>query len=627
MWTASISAGPSDVVDLQRVEVLRGPQGTLFGKNTIGGAITLTSRRPSGELGGYAEVAVGSLDERGFKGAVEFPVVEGKVAARLAVSSRRREGYDLSRITGEHQNDVDSLTGRATLVWTPNDDVIFTLIGDATRQRQGGQAQHLVAFTPGVTFPALFSANVASKTPFLAFDGRWLSKDQRYNFANGPSDNRADGWGLAGTLDWRLGEDLSLTSITAYRRLKTHVGVDVDGTPLDFQSTELFDDQDQFSQELRLSGVNFDSRLNWQIGAYYFKESVHDIIKLNALPGVFNIALNQNIYLENKTYAAFGQATFKVTDALSFTGGVRYNYEEKQVTGQSVNGAVVALNPAVAKLEPDWKSWTPKLSAEYQATDAALVYASVSKGFKSGAVNYEVQRLADFQSFNPEKVTTYEAGFKTEWFDRRLRVNGAVFKSDYTDMQLKAVVQPGQYTCPTSVTTFCSIVVNAAEVGIKGAELEITARPIANFDVFAGFGWIDNSFDKIDPALAAGGVINSRTQIPKTPKNTATLGLQYTFDLGSNGRLMVRSDYSYRSKTFTEIRNVATLAQASYGLWNARIAYEPLGGAWEFALAGSNLGDEVYISSGAFLTTGVSVAAYGPPRTWTLSAKYRFGAQ
>lgn len=611
-----------DVIDLEHIEVLRGPQGTLFGKNTVGGAINLVANLPSGKLGGFTELTVGSLDQFDVAGVIEFPIVEDELAARVSLTSRNRDGYARSRITGQDQNDVDDLSGRGVLRWTPNSAVALTFIADWTRQRRNGQAQHLVAFTPGNALPGIFSSTVASTTPYQAFDSRWLSAEEDYNYANGPSVNDVDLWGVSGTLEWELNPSLALTSITAYRRSDTHVGVDVDGTPLDYQATDLFDIQYQFSQELRLGGTAFGERMDWLAGIYYFNEEVHDVIWLRALPGLFNLALDQDIYLTNKSFAGFGQVTFDLTNKLSLTGGARYNYETKDAALESVNNSATVIPPG-STLSPTWRSWTPKLSVEYQISRQSLLYASWSEGFKSGAVNYEVQRPADYQVFDPEEVTTYEVGFKADLLGDHLRVNGAVFYSDYTDMQLKAVVAPGQYTCPPTVTTFCSLVVNAAQVDIAGAELDIVARPAAGLNFNAGVGYVDDEFKRIDPALLS--VINYDTQIPKTPTWTVSTGAQYTFPLAGLGIMSLRGDYSYRSKTFTEIRNSTAVAQDEYGLLNARVSLVSPKERWEFSLSGLNLTDEKYISSGVFLATGISTAAYGIPRTWSFSMRYRFG--
>lgn len=624
-----------DIVDLERIEVLRGPQGTLYGKNTMGGAISLVSALPEGDTNGYGEVGYGRFNEINVKTGLQFPISD-QLAARVSFSARRRDGYEVSRVDGTDQNDVDSLAGRAILKWTPGDSVSLVLIGDVSRVRQNGQAQHVLAVNPNAAGLRAYNQFVAPTLPYGAFDARWIANGH-YNYANGPhligsNTNDIDVAGVSGTLAWALSDSVRLTSISAYRTLDSKVGTDADGSPLNLYSGYIVDEQHQFSQELRLDGDGFGDRLHWLIGTYYFDEHMDDFISQRILDGLapygLDLTPNQRSELDNQSYAGFGQAIFEFTPTWSATLGLRYTHEKKRdVAGSIAQDTGRVLLPPGSTLEHDWSAMTPKVSVEYQPREGFLAYASVAEGFKSGGINYAVTSASDFQIYDPEEVTTYEVGFKSDWADNRLRVNGAVFYSDYRDLQFAQVISPGQYTCPASAPALCNLTINAAGVEIKGAELEVTARPFEALNISFGLGYTDNKFDKIDPALLAGNVIDYGTQLPKTPKWSGNLGVQYRWLL-SSGSVTARADYAYKSDVYTDIANTPVLEQQSFGLLGARLSYQTVDEKWELALSGTNLTDELYITSGySYLdgALGYAIAGYGAPRLYSASVKYRFG--
>lgn len=640
-----------DVLDVERIEVLRGPQGTLFGKNTIGGAISIVSAKPSGEFGGYVQGAVGRFDQKDFKASVDVPMGD-TLAAKLTFATRNRDGYARSLFNGDRFGDLHSVAGRGVLRWTPTSDIAFTTIFDITHQDQHAQFQRPVAIT---TTPSqvlqLYNGFVASRTPYVAYDRRWLPTETYTNFTAGPNINDLDSYGISGNLEWRLADSLTLTSISAYRHLKYHIAQDTDGSPLPMSEVNDSLRQHQFSQELRLAGTSFEDRLKWLVGGYYFRERISDdngspilvglFPALEALPfrvGPFggrgnpanlavDLTLLQRQELTNKTYAAFTQATFSIADKLSLTGGVRYNDDRKDVIVSLLKTASGVYSiPLGTTRSLRATSWTPKASIEFQATPDLLFYASYAKGFKAGGFNSRASDITELLSYGPEKISTYELGLKSEWFDRRLRVNAAGFYSDYTDLQFNYQVPGGAQGCvPTKA--FCSIVGNAAQVRIKGFELDTAARVFEGFDILASAGYIDDKFKKIDPFLLAQGAINFNTHIPKTPKWSANLGAQYSTPISSFGRVTGRVDYAYRSRTFQDFENTPALVQRGYGLLSARLALGALDDTWEIALSGQNLTNKVYYTSGTDTqkSLGYALAGFGIPRTWTLTATYRFG--
>lgn len=622
-----------DVLDLQRVEVLRGPQGTLFGKNTIGGAVALYSVQPEPEFHGSITGELGRFNERNVRGMLNVPLAEG-LAARVNLSYRKRDGYGRSLITGQDFGDIDSFAGRGSLKWSSS-NFRFLLQVDGTRQRQNGQFLKTVTINP--VLPAVtqtFNALVASRTPFVAYDRRWLTSSPYTNNAGDLLRSNMDVIGGSATAEWDLDDNITATSITAYRKLDTDIAVDADNSPLRLAVQSFKDRQTQFSQELRLDGKSLGNSLNWTIGGYYFKEDIQDFARVGLVLGLYqatgNAATDRNTYLEfhpvNETFAVYGQATLSVTPELSFTAGARYNRDNKVIDAFTYtpdsNGVGI---PRGTRVTQGWNSFTPRLGIEFQARQNLLLYASYAKGFKSGGVNYQVGTPSDFLPYDPETAGTYEAGFKSDLLDRTLRFNGAIFQTDYRDFQLRYRAGAGQFACPATAAA-CSIVVNAAAVRIRGVEFEATARPVPEFEVNAVLGYTQNKFVEIDPLLLAGNVANFGTQLPKTPEWTWAVGAQYEASLGQAGSLILRGDYSYRSADFQEISNSAFLKQKGYGLLSARLAYRlPIDGI-EVAISGKNLTNEAYFTSGSFTYTALGYvdAAMAAPRTWTASVRFAF---
>lgn len=260
-----------EALDLDHVEILRGPQGTLFGKNTIGGAINIASAMPTGKFRGSVQGEIGRFDERNLKGTIEFPIT-GTLAAKFSVSSRNRDGYTKGLFDGIDRDDVDKLSGRAVIRWTPTDDFTSTTIIDGTRQREHGAANSLLAVNPTATGPLLYNMIVAPRTSLGLLDGRYAAGGRRvtYSYADPAvlatdflgAVNNLDVLGASQTFTWQFMPNIKLTSITAYRQVDADSGTDVDGTPFNFQAASINVDQHQFSQELRLNGTSFDGRLD-----------------------------------------------------------------------------------------------------------------------------------------------------------------------------------------------------------------------------------------------------------------------------------------------------------------------------------------------------------------------------
>jgi iron complex outermembrane receptor protein len=319
--------------------------------------------------------------------------------------------------------------------------------------------------------------------------------------------------------------------------------------------------------------------------------------------------------------AAFTQETFHFTDFLALTAGVRYSEERKAVSNFS------DAFPNGGYLWGKWPSTTPKVSLEFDPTANFLAYISYTKGFKSGGVDYAIYVPADFQKYDPEWVSSYEVGEKAMFFDNRLRVNGALFYSRYTNLQFPANVAAGEYTCPESAIIGCYVTVNGADARIQGAELEVTAAVTTSFNLYLNMGHLEGKYTSIAPTLISGDIIQYGDQLPKTPRWNTSVGAEYTVAVGG-GNLAARVDYAYKSLTYTEYSNNPLLAQGGFGLLGARITFTTADDHWQFAILGQNLTDKLYLTSGESLygSLGTATGAYAPPRTVAASVRYSFGS-
>ena len=610
-----------DLTDVARVEVLRGPQGTLFGKNTTGGAINTVTVKPDLDaFSGSAEATVGRYDRIDGKLGLNVPLVPGKLAARLAVSSRNRDGYgkQLDFNTGEtlvDSGDVDRVSSRGSLYWTPTEDFNALVSFDYTRQRETGAPRTIAQF---ITAPTTFVARLYNNFVHPDYGPAFSTGNNFDNFATGVDANDLDAWGTSLTLSWDIGK-LNLKSISAYRDNESFIGVDPDGTPHRFIQSALTFNFDQFSQELQLSGLAFNDRLNWVTGVFYFEEDndeegtsefaveVFRAIRLE-VPGNYTRLTD----ISSESIAVFGQGTFSITGKLSLTAGLRYTDVEKtyeQSRTASLSGRPL---PGIAEKEASFDSVTGRVGAEYRFNEDVMVYASLSEGFLSGGINTTTQTAPPFK---PEKLVSYELGLKADHFDNRLRFNTAFFYSDYEDIQFTITrVVPG-------TVRPVRLIGNAAEARIWGFEMDVTAVPVERMTLSAGLGHIDAKYQEVDPTSG----ITTDTDFARTPKWSATLSGSYQMPLGSIGDIRAGVNYSYKSRIEHNIPNNPFIRQNGYGLVNARLTWISPGGDWEVAVFGTNLTDEEYtLATTNFAGLGFIDAQYAVPREWGVSAKWLF---
>jgi iron complex outermembrane receptor protein len=625
--------------DLERVEVLRGPQGTLWGKNTIGGAINYISRRPGFEPEGHARLEYGSYDSWAVQGAYGGAVIPDLLAARLSVNYEDRGGYYRNLYTGEEEGSVRDAALRLQFLLTPTPDLDILLNLHGRDLEDGGAPGYKLGTGPG-------GADVWGYVQ--TYGSRPELRDPVNLDAPSPP-NRLDSRGANLNIRYRLG-GLTLTSITSYDEIEREALGDGDGTPLPAQVSHSQVRSDQFTQELRLASDPED-RLSWTIGGHYFRENFRSdnatgtLAAVPAAPGFSAIrTAYQNTVLDQDTesFAAFAEATYRFTDRLRLSVGGRWTREEKSIlidgvqaptgstsfnnTGQwwlrrSLNSALT--RNAVQDEDRAWSRFTYSISPQFDFTDNLRGYVRVASGFRSGGFNGNVTSQVAVNVVQPETLTDYEVGLKSEWFDNRLTVNVSAFIYDYKNIQVNV---QGSLNGQSATTLR-----NAANGRISGVELEILARPTSRLTIRANGGWlIEAEYTDFLTQVLVNNVPTivdaSGNQIARAPRLTGTLDAEYALPLTDGHELLIGADVNYRSHIyFNAVAQTDPLQeQDAYALVNARLAWRADNGRWTLGAYVQNLTNHRYVHNNNVPRNGAYSLSLGPPRSWGVTVSTRF---
>jgi iron complex outermembrane receptor protein len=616
-----------DLLDLQAVEVLRGPQGTLFGRNTIGGAISMRSKPPAQERGGTVEVEVGSDDLRHARFSADMPL-SATLLTRFSGSYTQRDGFVRRLADGIDLGDTDALAGRLAVRWLASDAVTADLAIDASRRREESPPTLATALDGTSAFGSFHNAVVAgpqclpppgSFTNPACFNAQFLTGDSYSTHATNRSQSDLDAWGASLTIAAQLSDALTFKSITAYRDTEALGFRDGDNSPHVIAQTQDTWVHDQLSQEFQLGGNAFGEALDWIVGLYYFEEQGTNLNFVDFAP----IFIQSGGAVDNDSSALFGQATWHVSSAFDVTAGLRYTDETKrfdpdQFVIQDRNPNPAARLPTGFPLVPPNEvstsitETTPYLNLAYRWSEDVMTYVTYSEGFKSGGFTQRVfPPLPATPSFRPEFVKSYEAGTKITGFDQRLRFNAAAFFTDYTDLQVLALIG----VAPTTQ--------NAAEAEIRGFELELSARPVAELTLEAGVGYVDAEYTAIGPQVVG---LSKDSEFAQIPEWTGNASVAYRFGLGGGSTLTPRLDWSHHSDVFMDALNTPALQQASYDLLGASLTWSSADERWLVRLAGRNLTDERYFTSGFadLPVSGIAEVVMARPREWSLQVQYQY---
>jgi iron complex outermembrane recepter protein len=634
VYIGSAVGGTMTLRDVASVQVLRGPQGTLFGRNTIGGAILLTTKDPGSEFGGTLRTGIGSdslLD--GFV-ALDVPFTES-LRSRFSIGVRNQDGY-VKRTDGTDLGDTDTYTALAKFVWTPVSWLRGTVSLDYTSSDENGTPLVFAAINESATFPRVASfeagcpgqTSVAQPVPMVA-DNRCANDLQargKYR-TNGtlPLSSTLDVWGASVNLGFTLNDRLTLKAISSYREMQWDGVRDADNTPLTILHT-LYDVKGhQSTQELQLTYQS--APLTAVVGAYYFDQASNDIatIELNPPPPGIQRDSDNNI-VDNQSYAVFTQWTYDISERLSLTAGGRYTEDRKGSFPDQFDFATPNIKQVPARQYRDtFTSFTPSGSLSFRVNDQMMTYVSYAEGFKGGGFNSHFNAVltpaqqAALQKFDQEEARTYEVGVKLDLLDNTLRVNAAVFTADYTDMQITF-----RGPAPAGVAPFLT---NAGKASIDGVELETTWAP-GDFRVEASVGYLDAQLDDLDnvPMAVLPPGLQEGNDLPYAPEWQAHLGLSYSRTIG-RFELTPRVDVSYQDTTQFDATNTREIAQLDdVTTVNASVVFSS-GAKWRLTLGVNNATDEQYpIAGNSSLTTGSGYAeiAYSRPREYFGNFTYDF---
>lgn len=623
VYIARITGANLRLVDVERVEVLRGPQGTLFGRNTIGGAINLVTRAPSTRLEGYAEGVVGNYHRRELTGVANLPFSEGRHAVRIVASHTGHDGYGRSVLLDEDLNDEDTDFARARLRLTLDDRWELTLSGDYTRFADNGQLRTLLAASPAAS--GITSASGHPDDDLYDYvDPLALSVT-----ANRVGSVRSVVRGAAATLRFEA-PAWTFESITALRDLDALAqDSDQDGTPYDLGAVlSRRDEQRQFSQEFQFSGAGPESRVDWTAGALYFEEDgTFDQRFLSYVPA--SSSWIQNLPrgdFRNDSISVYGQVGYAIVEHLRVTAGLRYNEDRRQLTSrnaQEVAGKETCrLDPSVRDSPGSCRATLPErrfdyvpytIGLDFRPARRSLLYAKLSRGHRAGGYNLRGATEAELGTFDPESVTSFEVGARLDLFDARLRAGLALFRSQFDDIQLvlRERVVPD---APAQL-----FVQNGGEARIEGGELEFTAL-LGALRLGGSLGIVDARFTRLAPGVVE---VTPDSEFLNTPAATATLAADWSMPVKS-GAVDLHLDYAWRDDVPFAYDPRSRARQEAYGLWNARIQARLPASGLDLTLWVRNLTDERYITR-ALTAMAYINASPGDPRTYGITLRYTFG--
>jgi iron complex outermembrane receptor protein len=721
----------------------------LFGRNTIGGAISIVTHDPGKEFRFKGDVTLGKFGLIQTRGTVDIPLAESLFSS-ISFSTKNRKGY-LKRLAypgastfastpitsfradnyqnaglGDEGGD-NSWNLRGKLKYNNGGAFRATFSGDYTNVDQDQIANKLISTTgvvfagtyncaiagtiaapgdtttcgggppafayigqPGSTnniggltgindLPSIFAVNVDGNpnNNRLPYDNRFVTNNIDTSYANGNNYSKLKSYGGSATFEYDLSDTATIKSITAFRKLAWHTGMDLDGSPLNFLNVSFEMNQKQFSQELQLAGSAMDKKLNYVLGAYYFKESgnLHDWVTF--AEGLLQVDGPND--LSTKNYAFFGQVDYKFTERLGITLGGRYTHEDKSFEGfQSDNngltykifsflgangiplGVGLPVPTACANISAGisaacqalagfpnpgeplryyiagtqnkvFKNFSPKVSLQYHPSDDVMLYGTWSKGYKTGGWTTRLSNPLPFApGFTPEKATTYELGIKSQLLDRHLQINAAAFQTDYAGIQLNS--QKG--ISPT--------IQNAGNAKIKGFEVEVVAAVADGLTLNASVGYTDAKYSYVCgeggnfAAFCLGNTsflpqspfqagVKKGDPLPKAPKWKFNFSPRYQVELGNGGKIVLLADYTHTSGLWNDTERTYFLYRAPTDLLNGSVTYKDPGEHWDVTLGMTNITDARYLTNGqAQIAGGLFYGTYSRPREWYAKLGLKF---
>lgn len=636
-----------ELLDVDRIEVLRGPQGTLAGKNSIGGAVKIFSARPGPDPDAFLEIGYGSRNTILGRGATNVTVADN-LFARVSFGGKFSEGYvdrlDYACATGDttggtqrvgvdckigEQGGQEVLAARGSLLWEASPSIDNTLIVDITRDRSQNPAIKTLFQSPLWTGGADYLTGPESYTNYEDYISTPTGGSSAGVPFVMPSNTPLDVWGVANIFNADLSDNLSLTSITAYRSSKVTFSSVVDGAPAAINDQVWKLDHEQFTQELRLSGQAGDF-LDWTLGGFYYKADGNSGGRVNIPGGLapggggLDLDILFTDPVETQSKSVFLHTVFHLFDGLNITAAGRYTDDKKEFTFNRLDldgsphpvlGALVDFPVTYTGDRFDYR-----LGVDYEWSPELMTYGQISTGYKGGGVNPRPFFTSQALPYDPETLTAYELGFKSQLAGGRITLNGAGFFNKYSNFQstLRAC---------DSVSPFpgapCAQSTNVGDAEITGFELEMFAEPVDGLTFDGSLGYLDFKYTNVNPAT---GISLDMTNV-YTPEWTAAAGVQYSFDMGGTGSISPRVDLTYRSRVEGDAVNNPLSSLPGRALLAAKLTWRSEDESWEAQASVSNLTDKFYYNSSFILPAAPYLAAVGvvaEPRTFLFTIRRNF---
>ena len=641
------SAIVGDLMDVAQIEILKGPQGTLFGRNAVGGAVSVTTTRPSNNLEGSINIGAGNHDLKTVKGNLNLPLIDDTLLLRVSGSMRQRDGWQENIATGKDDGyEQDRWNGRAKLLWLVNDQLEVELTSDWQQENDHAGYYNVIAsdFAPLLSEETLDIKGTKANNgnAFLALDPLTGLPD-----LNGPASEGVDHElnrkvrGNALKVTWDINDALTFTSITSYRELKSAISEDNDGSEFAVLNVRSFMDNEEYSQEFRLNGHS--DNLDWFVGLSAYRSDVAGRVNDGFGALITGAAFEETAIVDVKTesYALFGDAIWAINDSTNLTFGLRASYDTKSqdIKNPAPFGLLFASpnqfldengnpDPSLASSHENWNDVSPRLVIDHRINEDIMVYAGVSQGYKSGGFNSFPTVITDLSSplfgavpagsaepFDEEKITNYEAGFKSSLMDGRLRLNGSLFYYDFEDLQFlineSAVVRAA----------------NAGKASGQGLDLETTYLVTENLTISANFGWLDSEYGEDLKDSNGDFIVRDGQDLAYAPHFSGNISVDYQLPLGNAGDLRTHINYAHTgARTHNGSSTDDIYKEDAFGLLSARLSFVSADQQWELAAWGTNLTNEDVIESFGGITDdfGFVSVRRGEPRMHGVEFTYTY---
>jgi iron complex outermembrane receptor protein len=607
--------GGLDFYDIERVEVLRGPQGTLFGRNTTGGAVRIIPKRPIFDFDGYVRASVGNYAAREIEGAVNVPLVSEALAIRVAGSIVRRDGYVRNLVSDQDLNSDHSESVRVTVLARPSERVESRFLFNYRNSDNNGTA---MVFNQLNTLRGAFGAGTGAflegryptaNTLFAqAYDLALASKFRKLR-SDLESDNKQEDFLIENVTSIDVSDDVTIRNIIGYGRSKQLAAWDLDSSTLELLHAIRTSDVDSFSNEFQVLGSAVAGRLDWIVGAYYEKQGGGtptvrtDLRQFGGRPFT-------TIQQPGTSKALFGQINFDFGKGLSATAGGRYTWDERGITTTTQATAPFTVERKFSA--PNWA-----FSLNYQASPNALFYIAQRRGYKAGGLNGFSAAPLPFE-YEPETLTDVELGTKLDWQlgEAKGRLNVAAFRGVYNELQRTV-------TAPDATGRLATFIFNAGKAVIQGAEVEFQVSPVPFLDLNINYALTDAKYKRFTSYT---GQDLSNSKMMFTPRHQLTLGATAKLPIDpSYGEVAFSGTYNYQSRTFFSEPNILAFGQGSYGLLNLRAEWNDIMGSnFSGAVFAQNVTDKAYFTGGGF--NAFAAVQVGPPRFYGVQLRYSFGA-